>query len=240
MVIWVIIGITWCVYVCMFVRARKCGSCGKLRKRSVHMYLHVSISCHLNGTLCGFVLLQLIYDTVYNRMPAWGEQMWTLHGVSESACVYMCVQQMSCVLFCSPDWLVFVAAPSCRWAWPRASLSARTSHASAALICQLLRPSPAPNTTHSLPGSAPSLDDAVLLTHTYHAPFFSLTHTCSVFCCATNTTCKNWAEEHHFVPACKISLPLIFSLTLNVFSLPLLPYRDNSHFSAETPLKECS
>lgn len=113
-------------------------------------------------------------------MPAWGEQMWTLHGVSECACVYMCVQQMSCVLFCSPDWLVFVAAPSCRWARPRASLSARTSRASAALICQSLRPSPAPNTTHSLTGSAPSLDDAVLLTHTYHAPFPSLTHTCSV------------------------------------------------------------
>lgn len=89
----------------------------------------------------------------------------------------MCMQQMSCVLFCSPDWLVFVAAPSCRRAWPRASLSAGTSHASAEQICQLQQPSPAPNDTRGLPGSTSSADDAVLLTHTYHAPFFSLSLT---------------------------------------------------------------
>lgn len=98
-----------------------------------------------------------------NDLPVWrGKRA----RERERVCVYMCVKQMSCVLFCSPDWLVFVAAPSCRRAWPRASLSARTNPAHAALICQLQPPSPAPNNSPSVTGPAHSLDDAPF-THAY-------------------------------------------------------------------------
>lgn len=88
-------------------------------------------------------------------------------------CVCVGVQQMSC----GPDWLVFVAAPSCRRAQPRAPLTARASHASTTVICQLQQPSPTHKNTHSLPRPACLLDDAALLTHTYHALCLSLAHT---------------------------------------------------------------
>lgn len=100
----------------------------------------------------------------------------------------VCVKHMSCVLFCSTDWLLIVAAPSCRQDWPRASLSARTSHASPPLICQLQWPCHALNNTQNPMGPTSLLDDVVLLTHTYHAPFPSLTHTRCVTAVPRNTS----------------------------------------------------
>lgn len=125
----------------------------------------------------------------------------------------MCVKQMSCVPFCSTDWLVFVAAPSCRRAWPRASLSARTSHASTALICQLQGPSPAPNNTHSLTGPASSLDDALLLTHTYHAPFFfSCTH--AHLLCVDSATQTHATGLSNALPSSSVLLNILSSYFL--------------------------
>lgn len=163
-----------------------------------------------------------------------GEREGGRAGEREGVCAYMCVKQMSCVLFCSPDWLVFVAAPSCRRAWPRASLSARTNPAHAALICQLQAPSPAPNNSHSLAGPAHSLDDAALLTHTYHAPFFLLPLSPTLLLCvscATHTrrhTLQDWATRCFLACQCsETHCSLISTLSLSFFfkdkSFPAVP-----------------
>lgn len=171
----------------------------------------------VHAARCGFVLCSW-YMTLHVRMHAcvhWTkcEQPACVCVCVEErdrVCVYMCVKQMSCVPFCSTDWLVFVAAPSCRRAWPRASLSARTSHASTALICQLQGPSPAPNNTHSLTGPASS------------AQWRSLTHAylpCSLFfffCTHAHLLCVDSATHTH---ATGLSNTLLSSsVLLNIFS----------------------
>lgn len=201
------------------------------KKKSVHMYLSCSCAC-CSMWVCP---LQLIYDTACtNACLRALDKMWTTcmcvwrrerEGGRQGVCVYMCVKQMSCVPFCSTDWLVFVAAPSCRRAWPRASLSARTSHASTALICQLQGPSPAPNNTHSLTGPASSLDDAFLLTHTYHAPFFSLHSRTPALCRQCHANTRYRIEQH---PAVLVSpfkhpfflFPLLFKIHYSCDFLP--------------------
>lgn len=191
-----IVGITWCEHVCVCVQF-VCN----IEKR-----FYMCITCfHYLPFTCACCSVW-VWDYMYACLRAVNKceplRVWRSKGV----CVYMCVQQM----FCSPVRLVFVAAPSCRRPWPRASLSARTGHTSAALICQLQLPSPAPNKTHSLTESS-WLDDAVLLTHTCHAPSlpFSLTPALCRLC-----------HEHRLV-----SLPFIFSFAIDTLQPQFLSWK---------------
>lgn len=178
---------------CWIIIVGVCGSCGKLSPLSPKYATICVCSCKIIGSYksmhVGLSSAADIWNSTLAGCLREVNKCEPLHvSVDERERVYVCmfVQQMSCALLCSPDWLVFVAAPSCRRAWPRASLSARTNPASATVICQLQRPSHALNNTHSLTGSASVCLQAWwrCFTHAYLPFFFFLSrHPHTVWSC---------------------------------------------------------
>lgn len=91
MVIWMIVGITWCA--CASVVHVE--SCKKLGAYVFNMFPLVAI--YMCMLLCvGLSFAADIWDSMYNRMPACSEQMWTPACV----CVCTCVRSR-CPVFCS-------------------------------------------------------------------------------------------------------------------------------------------
>lgn len=90
MVIWMIVGITWCA--CASVVHVE--SCKKLGAYVFNMFPLVAI--YMCMLLCvGLSFAADIWDSMYNRMPACSEQMWT------PACVCVCVHVCAADVLCS-------------------------------------------------------------------------------------------------------------------------------------------